>query len=153
MNRIVLDCSAAIHIVRGTDEGLGLAQLLRTREISSIMAPDLLYAEVGSALSKYWRAGYMDVLQVKRLAEAAIGLVDISVPMNELHVEALAESLRLGHSIYDMFYMVLARRNDAILMTSDRRLNALCEREGVRHIVRMELKNSPTGEREWHIAE
>lgn len=30
-----------------------------------------------------------------------------------------------------MFYFVLARRNAATLLTLDKRLNALCEREGV----------------------
>lgn len=33
-----------------------------------------------------------------------------------------------------MFYLVLARRNGAVLYTTDKWLNALCKQEGVEHI-------------------
>lgn len=44
----------------------------------------------------------------------------------ELWKEALAESIRQEHSACDMFNAVLARRNDATLLTNDARLRATC---------------------------
>lgn len=132
MNKVVLDCSAAVNIVRETPEGQLMAPLLGMAEIDEVLAPQLLYAEVASALSKYYRAGMMDESSVAVKAEGALRLVNTFVSHDELYVEALSESLRQGHSVYDMFYLVLARRHDAILLTGDRRLRELCRKMGVR---------------------
>ena len=40
----------------------------------------------------------------------------------DLWKEALGEGIKYNHSIYDMFYAILARRNDAILITNDNKL-------------------------------
>lgn len=82
-------------------------------------------------------ASVIDAPTAKILANDALDLVDETVELGLLYREALAESLRLGHSVYDMFYFVLARREDATLVTCDRRLDALCEQEGVSHLVRV----------------
>jgi predicted nucleic acid-binding protein len=37
----------------------------------------------------------------------------------------------LDHSVYDMIYLVLARRNNATLLTMDQRLVASAEKAGV----------------------
>ena len=37
----------------------------------------------------------------------------------------------MDHSIYDMIYLVLARRNNATLLTMDQRLVASAEKAGV----------------------
>ncbi len=51
-----------------------------------------------------------------------------------LWTEALTESLRLDHSSYDLFYLVLARREGATLFTLDRKLQKLCDKNGVNAI-------------------
>ena len=60
----------------------------------------------------------------------------VSLPdeyVNEL--DLFRESFKLGcmmdHSIYDMIYLVLARRNNATLLTIDQRLVASAEKTGV----------------------
>ncbi len=138
----VLDCSAAIEIARGTERGGCLRDAIALDMGGKLMAPELYYAEVGSACSKYYRAGITDMATTKAIARDALDLVDETRPLAPLYAEAMAESLRLGHSIYDMFYLVLARREDATLITCDRRLNSLCESEGVDHIVHFELDAS-----------
>ena len=53
--------------------------------------------------------------------------------MNEMQL--YRESFKLGcmldHSVYDMIYLVLARRNNATLLTMDQRLVASAEKAGV----------------------
>ena len=53
--------------------------------------------------------------------------------VNELQL--YRESFKLGcmldHSVYDMIYLVLARRNNATLLTMDQRLVASAEKAGV----------------------
>jgi len=44
---------------------------------------------------------------------------DDFIDAKELWKEALGEGIRNNHSIYDMYYSVLARRNDATLITND----------------------------------
>ncbi|MBQ9002724.1 MAG: type II toxin-antitoxin system VapC family toxin [Eggerthellaceae bacterium] len=39
--------------------------------------------------------------------------------------------MRLGHSVYDLLYFVLARRKGIALLTADKKLARLCEENGV----------------------
>lgn len=66
------------------------------------------------------------------MLERALDLVDNRTAGRELAVEALALARSLGHPSYDMFYVVLARRRDALLATTDKKLLAMSRRLGVR---------------------
>lgn len=44
------------------------------------------------------------------------------------------ESLRLGHSSYDLFYLVLARRTGATLFTLDKKMQELALDAGINSI-------------------
>lgn len=139
---IVLDTSAAVEIVRGTEQGARLAGTVLEGE--PILSVDLLHAEVASAFSKYVRAGYLGIDDAVRLSACAVGLVDRFVPMSELYVEALREAIVLGHSPYDMFYFVLARRTGATLLTCDKRLIDLAMRSQLNCVFQAELEPGET---------
>ncbi len=66
----------------------------------------------------------MDVQYV----QDGIDLVDDFIDARELWKESLAEGIKNNHSIYDMYYSVLARRNDAILITNDGPLADICKK-------------------------
>ena len=117
---IVLDCSAAIAVVLETKEGKALAGLMEKDE--KIISPHLYLAEIDSALSKYVKAGYFERELAHQLLGQSIDLVDEFTSLQDCCVEALDESLRNNHSSYDMFYLILARRNGATLFTLDRKL-------------------------------
>ncbi|MFZ2755382.1 MAG: type II toxin-antitoxin system VapC family toxin [Atopobiaceae bacterium] len=140
---IVMDCSAAINIVRATPEGRGLRGLMVIDE--RCLAPDLFRAEAANALTKYVRAGQMNHSEALGLFCKATALVNEFHPLSENDVEALSEACRLGHSVYDMFYFTLARRYGATLFTEDRRLIELCDREGVEciHPTRLSAPDRP----------
>lgn len=122
---IVLDCDAAVAIARKTVEGNALRGLMLKDE--EVVSPDLFISEATSAIAKYVKAGFMSVDLANDYLENIIGLVDEYVDMRINYIEAFDEGIRHNHSVYDMYYLTLARRNGATLFTLDRRLIALCE--------------------------
>lgn len=121
---IVLDASAALEIAKGTPKGKMLGQLMLPEE--KAIAPALFEIEVANAAWKYVHAGMLDTAQARCLLDDALALPDELVPTEDLIVEAYAESVALDHSVYDMAYLVLARRNAATLFTCDAKLQECC---------------------------
>lgn len=126
---VVMDCSALAEMMLGTEVGAALKQLLVKNE--RIVAPDLLYAELVSVARKAVRSGTIGEDEVDEAITRALNLVNIFMPAQVLYSESLLEGIRLDHSIYDMFYFVLARRTGATLFTVDKKLSELCWANGV----------------------
>ena len=108
---IVLDCSAAVEMARKTSRGLGFRGLVLEGE--RIIASELFRAETRNTLWKYVHSGMMTEEEAEGIIEDALDLVD--------------EFVRQDHSVYDMFYLTLVRRNAATLFSADKKLVALCE--------------------------
>lgn len=126
---IVLDCSAAVDMARGTSEGKALMSLMLPEE--EVIAPHLLQCEAANAFWKYVHAGKMSKEEALDYLSNALSLVTEYRDMRALLPEVFAESIRLDHPAYDLFYFVFARRNDATMFTLDKKLIALCEEHGV----------------------
>lgn len=91
-----------------------------------LLAPDLLFAEVGNILWKKQSRGEIDASAAQL---GARWLLQVPLRIHEsssLLADALALALRLKHPAYDCFYLALALRVDAPLMTADRRLHGRC---------------------------
>jgi predicted nucleic acid-binding protein len=92
----------------------------------SLLAPDLLWPEVGNVLWKKWQRGE---LTADRLAELFRDLV--RVPMEVLPTRTLAPSasalaVRYRRTFYDSLYLAAAHERRCPFVTADRRLyNAL----------------------------
>lgn len=132
---IVLDACAAMGMALGTKEGHALRQLMLEGEETA--APSLFAEELVHALVEYVTAGTYTRDQAQAAFDGMIALVDCVVDTGELAKEVLDESLRTGHSSYDLFYMVLARRNGATLFTLDSKLQALCHANGVNCVAKV----------------
>ena len=96
-----------------------------------VIAPTLFDSEVTNVLWKYARNGAVDEENARKTLTYLLQMVDEYTDTSELAIEALHEGIRLGHSIYDMFYLVLARHNGATLLTTDKKLKALAKTMGV----------------------
>ena len=122
----VLDVSAAIDILLQKEK----KELFNAtyEKASWVIAPDLYIAEISNVLWKYYKSGLISHMECIQYVEDGIELIDDYFPSKELWKEALGEGIKNTHSIYDMYYAVLARRNDATLITNDSKLSLLCNK-------------------------
>lgn len=126
---VVLDANVAMSIVKGEKEGLAIQGLILKDE--EVIAPDLFLLEVANGFWKYVHTGHMEAKVAHASYLAAKDLVTRFVRPNDLVSEIQMEAMRLDHAIYDIVYLVLARRMGATLATLDRRLMDLCDTHGV----------------------
>lgn len=77
------------------------------------------------------RAGELDEEDFPGLFERAAGFVDRFVPAEGILLEAIHAAIQNNHSVYDMLYFIVTRRNAATLFTFDKKLRAVCEANGV----------------------
>ena len=126
---IVLDSSALVEMARNSIDGQALKAFMQVNEPA--ISCDLVRAELASVFRKLTRTEGLTPKEAETYFSEAIDLVDEFSPMEELQVEALRESIRLDHSVYDMFYFVLARRTGGCLFTLDKKLMDLCIHNGV----------------------
>ena len=119
----VVDSSAAVEIVLRKSGAIDLIN--RIMAADKVIAPALFYAETGNVFRKYIQGGFLEKEQGISLYRTALLIVDEFTDIAELNKEAVHEAIRLKHSVYDLLYVVLARRNGAKLLTCDKKLQAL----------------------------
>jgi predicted nucleic acid-binding protein len=128
--RLVLDASAAVAVALGSGKGAHFAGAIEEADV--VLAPDLFVAEVVNAIWKYHHFEHLDVDTCDRTIQLALGLVDDFVPCRDLHKEAFLLARAARRPAYDMFYLALARREDAIFLTVDNSLMKEAGRQGIR---------------------
>jgi len=128
--RVVLDASAAVEVVFGRGQAARLAGVLERADV--VLAPELFIPEVVNTIWKYQRFEGLSLGACDHALEAAIGLVDVFVSTKEIYGEAFLLARTARRSAYDMFYLALARREDAVFLTVDAGLRKETERQGVR---------------------
>jgi predicted nucleic acid-binding protein len=128
--RAVLDASAAIEIVVQRSQAARLRGIVEEADV--VLAPDLFVPEVVNTMWKYYRFEQWSLAVCDRTLEAALNLVDVLVPSKELYGEAFLLARATRRPAYDMFYVALARREDATLLTTDVQLRKEAERQGIR---------------------
>ena len=119
----VIDASAAVEVVMKRSGAAGLINRIMAAE--KTIAPALYYAEVGNVFRKYVSGNHIDEAQGLACYRDAIQIVDEFAEIQVLIDEAVVEAIRLNHSVYDMLYLILARRNGAKLLTCDKKLQSL----------------------------
>ena len=123
---LVVDASVAAKWVlpeAGSDRA---AALRLTGE--PIIAPDLVFAEIGNAVWKRALQGEISTAMALEALTAATGLFSAFVPIPELAGRAAEIAIGLKHPIYDCFYLALAERENAPLISADKRLIAIGKR-------------------------
>ncbi len=127
--RVVLDTSAAIEVVLDRQNASRFSEALRDAE--EVLAPELFVAELANAFWKYHHFETLSLTVCDRSIGLGLDLVDILVPCKELHREAFLLARVARRPVYDMFYLALAKREDALLLTLDSTLRKVAEREGI----------------------
>ena len=130
--RLVLDASAALEIVLERSRAGDFMRAIQ--EADTVMAPELLIPEVVNAIWKYHQFDRLDLNTCNQALELAIELADDLVSCRDLWREAFLLARKNRRPAYDMFYIALARREDAAILTMDKALRKEAERHGVQVI-------------------
>jgi predicted nucleic acid-binding protein len=117
---VVVDASVAVKWFIH-EPGRPAARRLLEPE-SRLIAPDLIVAEVASAMWKRAMAGEGDARQAPLSAGSLSRFFARLVPLAPLAARAVEIASELRHPVYDCFYLALTEREDATLVTADRRL-------------------------------
>ncbi len=117
---IVLDVSAAIQIIMKKEKRDIFEDVYK--KASWVIAPELYISEITNVLWKYNKSNILNHEECLQYIEDGIELIDDFFSEKEMWKEVLGESIKNKHSAYDMFYAVLARRNDAALVSNDKEL-------------------------------
>ncbi len=112
------------------EDGSDRANALRDED--RLIAPSLLAAELGSALWKAVRRRSVSRTDALAALPATLLAFDTLVPMDELHERALEMAMELDHPIYDCFYLALAERDAAQLVTADERMFSAAKKAKVK---------------------
>jgi predicted nucleic acid-binding protein len=126
---IALDASAAVEMALARPLAAELRDTVTTA--NRIVAPSIFEAEVANALWKHQREELLPPDEAARRLRDARNLIDELIPVATLIEEALHEAIHLNHPVYDLLYLVLARRTGARLVTLDRRLATLARDAGL----------------------
>lgn len=128
--RVVLDASAAIEVALQRKQAARFASILEEADV--VLAPGLFVPEVVNTIWKYHQFERLSLSVCDRALEAALGLVDAFVSSKEVSSEAFLLARTARRPAYDMFYLALARREDAAFLTTDAALRKEAERQGIR---------------------
>ncbi len=125
----VLDANAGIEIILNRPKAVHFKEFIN--QCKKTISSDLYKAEVANTLWKYINGGYLSKDKAIELLQLAQNLVDEYYEIDKNNSEALIESVRVKHSVYDMLYLTLARREGAILLTLDKKLLILAKKNGI----------------------
>jgi len=121
---VSVDVCGAMEILMQREKAEKFGKALQ--EAALVVAPDLYVSELTNTLWKYHRAELLSRDECVQCIQDGINYIDKFIDSKELWQEAFSEGINNGHSIYDMFYMVVTRRHDGTLITNDSTLAAIC---------------------------
>jgi predicted nucleic acid-binding protein len=120
VNRVVVDASVAVKWVLREEHGGTARRVLST---SRLLAPRLLWADVGNALWKRHRRGEASGAEVRRMLAEVRRLPVTTFAHWPLLPKALDLAIALDQTVYDCLYLALAEARRGIMVTADRRLH------------------------------
>lgn len=129
---VVLDTSAAVEVVLRKKGASVLAQHIANADM--VIAPDLFISEITNVFWKYYQFAGLPMEQCEAALGNAMSLPDDFVSSTDLYEEAYAMACLTKSTAYDMFFLILARRCNAFLMTIDLELKRHAKKHSVRVI-------------------
>ena len=129
---VVIDACGAAEILMRKEKARKFYETLQ--EATLRLTPDLYVPELTNVFWKYQTAKIRTKDECIELMKDGIGFIDRFIDSKEIWEEAFSEGINNKHSIYDMLYMVTARRNNGIMITNDSALAAICKKNHVQMI-------------------
>ena len=129
--KVVLDANCAMEIAFNKTGAARLKALLAESE--EVLAPDLIVPEFVNGVWKLYQFTQTDLDLRDQALGTLLEIIDTLVPSREIYRDAFALSrAQKTRAAYDMFYLALALRENAILLTLDSTLKKEARRAGVR---------------------
>ena len=121
----VLDASAAIEITLNKSS----ARLFREALLESdlVIAPDTYPSEITNVFWKYAHFSEIEQAKCERGIDYCLDLVDNFIDTKDICQEVFLESINTKHSSYDIFYLIVARRHNAVLLTKDKKMISIAK--------------------------
>jgi predicted nucleic acid-binding protein len=126
---VVVDVSGVIEILLCREKADKFDEAMQG--VTQIVTPDLYISELTNTLWKYYTKKMQPKNKCIDYIKDGIDFIDKFIDSKEIWEEAFVEGINNKHSIYDMFYMVAARRNNATLITNDAILAAICKKNHI----------------------
>ena len=124
-----IDVCGTMEILLQKEKANKFSRILQ--ESTFVVVPDIYISELTNTLWKYHTAKIFSKDECLQYIQDGIDYVDKFIDSKEIWYEAFSEGINNGHSIYDMLYMVVARRNGGILITNDSVLAAICKKNRI----------------------
>ncbi|MDR1868518.1 MAG: type II toxin-antitoxin system VapC family toxin [Treponema sp.] len=124
-----IDVCGAMEILLRKEKARKFSKVLQ--DAALVTAPDLYIAELTNTLWKYHVAKKLSKDECLQYIQDGISFVDEFIDSREIWREAFSEGINNSHSIYDLLYMVTARRNTGVLITNDSTLASICKKNHV----------------------
>jgi predicted nucleic acid-binding protein len=118
VSRIVIDASVAVKWVLREQHVATARQVLATKEL---LAPHLLWAEVGNILWKRQRRRESSIEEVRRMLAEFQRLPVTTFAHWPFLAAALDLAISLEQTVYDCLYLALAEARNSVMVTADRR--------------------------------
>lgn len=128
--KIVLDTSSAVEVLLQRKNSKALTQILAESEW--VQVPMLFTTELTNVFWKYHQFKNLPSETCENLISQGLMLPDCFVDERDLWTESFDLACQSSHSVYDVVYLVLARRHSAHLLTEDKKLKHLAKKLGVR---------------------
>ena len=126
MTSLIVDANVAVAWY--LPESRSSAALALLADGTQVIAPELILAEIGNATWKRCRRGEVSTEDAVHIVEQAAAVFAKLVPLHELASAAMRLSARLDHPIYDCFYLALAERERAPIVSADAKLLAAAKK-------------------------
>ncbi len=121
----VLDTSAAIEVVLSRPAAGKLKNILTDADL--VLALDVFIPEITNIFLKYHQFEALPADVCETAIDRAVALVGEFQSSANLYREAFALSCQTNCSVYDALVLILTRRNNAVLLTTDDKLQSLAQ--------------------------
>jgi Predicted nucleic acid-binding protein, contains PIN domain len=123
---VVLDASAAIEIALQKESAKFFQDILLNSDL--VIAPDTFPSEITNVFWKYGFYSDMDKEKCEKGIDYCLDLIDDYIDTKSICREVFFESMNNEHSSYDIFYLVVARRHNAGIITKDKKMIATAKK-------------------------
>jgi len=117
MSRFVVDASVAVKWFLPEEHSREARRLLRTG--NELLAPDLVWAELGNVIWKRYRRGEISASEAESLLRDVRRLPLSTCPSDLLLTAAWSIAVQNNRTVYDCLYLSLAQSKGCPLVTAD----------------------------------